>query len=499
MRTAKTKPRVRPKPVTNCTTKTIMKHAPQFIQQTLVFVTLLAASTASAAVRLPALFSDHMVMQQDAAVPVWGWADPEEEVSVAIAGQQKTTRADATGQWKVILDKLKPGAALTLTIKGQNTIIVNDVLVGEVWLGSGQSNMARTTKSAKDFAKEQAAANLPDIRMFKVESGAATSPQSDCKGAWKVCAPETVGGYSAVLFFFGRELHRNLKVPLGLIHSSVGGTTIEQWTDADVQRKQPKLRPLFEALALRTNDAAATKALAPNARIPVGGLFNGKIAPLVPYALRGVVWYQGESNTKTVDLARLYEHQLPLLIHDWRQRWGQELPFVYVQLPNWAKAGEGWCLVQEAMLKTLKLPRTGMAITVDIGDPESVHPQNKEEVGRRLSLWALGTVYGEKVPETSGPLLTGQQFNGASVALQFSHAAGGLVSRGGALRGFQLAGDDRQWHPAQARITGSQVIISYPEVARPVAVRYAWEVNPDANLFNTAGLPASPFRTDDWR
>lgn len=459
----------------------------------------LLINPAWAAIRLPAIISDHMVLQQDALVPIWGWSDPGEHVAVEIAGKSKTTRADTNGQWKVVLERLKPGVPLTLTIRGKNTIIVNDVLVGEVWLGSGQSNMARTTKSAKDFAKEQAAANLPGIRMFKVESGAAPSPQSDCKGSWKVCSPETVGGYSAVLFFFGRELHRNLKLPVGLIHSSVGGTTIEQWTEAALQRKQPELRPLFEALAVRTNEAAATKALPPNARIPVGGLFNGKIAPLIPYALRGVVWYQGESNAKSVELARFYEQQLPLMINDWRQRWGQELPFGYVQLPNWAKAGEGWCLVQEAMLKTLRLPRTGMAITVDIGDPESVHPQNKEEVGRRLSLWALGTVYGEKVPETSGPLFDGQQFNGASVALRFSHAGGGLVSRGGALRGFQLAGNDRQWHHAQARIEGAQVIVSCEEVARPVAVRYAWEVNPDANLFNAAGLPASPFRTYDWR
>lgn len=462
-------------------------------------VVLLVARSGLAEVRLPALFSDHMVLQQERAVPIWGWADPGEEISVSIAGQRKTAGADADGKWKVTLGKLAPGPALTLTVIGKNTVTVNDVLVGEVWLGSGQSNMARTTKSAKDFAKEQVAADLPSIRMFRVESGAATNAQADCRGSWKVCSPETVGGYSAVLFFFGRELHQQLKLPMGLIHSSVGGTAIELWTDADLQRQQPELRPLFDALAQRANDAAATKKLPPNARIKIGGLFNGKIAPLIPYALRGVIWYQGEGNTKSMEQARLYEYQLPLLIKDWRRRWGDEFPFAWVQLPNFAKNGEPWCVVREGMLKTLALPHTGMAITVDIGNPDNVHPQNKEEVGRRLSLWALGSVYGKEVPAISGPLPAGHKFKGGEVTLEFRHTNGGLVAKGGALKGFVVAGEDRKWHPAQARIAGTQVIVSCTEVPRPVAVRYAWEANPDCNLFNGAGLPASPFRADDWK
>ena len=460
---------------------------------------LLAAGTGSAAVRLPAIFSDHMVLQQDRAVPVWGWAEPGEEISVSIAGQRKTARADANGKWKVTLDKLTPGPALTMTVSGKNTLAVNDVLVGEVWLGSGQSNMARTTKSAMDFAKEQAAANLPNIRMFKVESGAATNAQSDCRGSWKVCSPETVGSYSAVLFFFGRELHQHLKLPLGLIHSSVGGTTIEQWTDAETQRAVAELQPIFAAPTQGTNAAAASAAKGPNARIGIGGLFNGKIAPLIPYGLRGVIWYQGEGNTKSMEQARLYEHQLPLLIKDWRQRWGYEFPFAWVQLPNFARNGETWCVVREAMLKTLALPHTGMAITVDIGNPDNVHPQNKEEVGRRLSLWALGSVYGKEVSAISGPLPAGHQIKGGEVTLQFRHTNGGLVGKGGALKGFVIAGEDRQWHAAQARIAGAQVVVSCAEVKDPVAVRYAWEANPDGNLFNGANLPASPFRTDDWK
>jgi sialate O-acetylesterase len=228
-------------------------------------------------------------------------------------------------------------------------------------------------------------------------------------------------------------------------------------------------------------------------------LFNGKIAPLIPYALRGIVWYQGEGNTKSVEQARLYEHQLPLLITDWRKRWGQDMPFAWVQLPNWARNGEAWCIVQEGMLKTLKLPKTGMAITVDIGNANDVHPQNKEEVGRRLSLWALGSVYGKQVPAISGPLPASHEIKGSEVIVNFQHTNGGLVAEAGELKGFAVAGVDQQWHPAQAQITGSQVIVSCAAVKRPVALRYAWQDNPDCNLFNGAGLPASPFRTDDWK
>ena len=228
-----------------------------------------------------------------------------------------------------------------------------------------------------------------------------------------------------------------------------------------------------------------------------GGLFNGKIAPLIPYALRGVIWYQGEANTRPGKSAR-YQFQLPALVGDWRARWGEEFPFAWVQLPNITRAGEGWPLVREAMLKTLRLPKTGMAITIDIGDPGNVHPTNKQDVGRRLSLWALGTVYGQKVTATSGPLPAGQKVRGGEIAVTFSHADGGLVAKGGALQGFVIAGGDKQWTPAAARVEGDKVIVSSADVAKPVAVRYAWADNPQCNLYNGAGLPASPFRTDEW-
>jgi sialate O-acetylesterase len=319
-------------------------------------------------------------------------------------------------------------------------------------------------------------------------------------------------------------------VPVGLINSSVGGTPIESWIAANAQRQVPELRLQFEADARAHSEFDEDRARADfqraldrwkqlqakakaegrpapqrprdplearNRRGGPGGLFNGKIAPLIPYAIRGAVWYQGEANSHP-SRSGLYQYQLPLLVTDWRQGWADEFPFAWVQLPNFRRAGEDWSLVREGMLKSLRLPGTGMAITVDIGEPDDIHPRNKQEVGRRLALWALGDVYGRQV-STSGPLPAGHEVRGREVVVAFTHADGGLVAQGGEpLKGFLIAGDDRQWKPATARIAGETVIVSHPELERPLAVRYAWESDPQCNLFNAAGLPASPFRTDDW-
>jgi len=484
---------------------------------------------ANAAVRLPAIFSDHLVLQREAKVPVWGWAAPGEEVTVSIAGEKRATKAGTDGKWRVQFENLQAGGPHELLARGANEVVVRDVLVGEVWLGSGQSNMAMTVNRAKDFESEKAAANIPGIRVFTVSSGASTAPQEDCKGQWIVCSPETVAAFSATAFFFGREIHRELKVPVGLINSSVGGTPIESWISPEAQLASPELKPFFEAQKREEGgiDSAALKAkyekdlaawpekakqAKAEGRTPprkprdpvalrarkgnVGGLFNGKIAPLIPYAIRGVLWYQGEANSNGTK-ALFYEKQLPLLVKDWRGRWDQELPFAWVQLPNFTKPGDGWCAVREAELKTLRLPKTGMAITIDIGDPKNIHPANKQEVGRRLAKWALGAVYDRKV-ETSGPLPAGHEIKGGEIVLKFSHADGGLIARDGDPKGFVVAGEDKQWKPASARIEGSKVIVSSTEVPRPVAARYAWHPNPECNLYNSAGLPASPFRTDNW-
>jgi len=489
----------------------------------------LVMGTAHAEVRLPALFSDHMVLQQDAAAPVWGWASAGEQVTVSIGGQVKATTADADGKWQIKLDPMKSSGLLEMTVQGTNTLTVKDVLAGETWLCAGQSNMVMTVSASKDYEKEREAAALPQIRMFTVADGRATEPQSDCHGSWIVCSPETVGDFSAVAYYLGRELHQRLGHAVGLINSSAGGTLIESWLDEKTQQQCAELKPFFaqrdrliaafdRAAAEKQYEAAMAKwklALAkaqadkqPPPKQPshpysshlgamdVGGLFNGKIAPLIPYALRGIVWYQGESNA-TPERTPFYETQMRLLITDWRARWGSELPFAWVQLPN-VKKTPSYADIREVQMKCLDLPKTGMAITIDIGESRDLHPKNKQDVGRRLALWALGTVYGEKVPAVSGPLFVRHEVRGGDMVLSFRHTEGGLMAKDGELKGFLIAGANRAWKPAVARIEGDTVIVSAPEVPQPLAVRYAWAADPVCNLFNGAGLPASPFRTDDW-
>ncbi|MFO1482824.1 MAG: sialate O-acetylesterase [Verrucomicrobiaceae bacterium] len=490
--------------------------------KSLALVFLLALS-ARAAVTLPAVFSDHMVLQSGKPVPVWGTADAHAEVTVSIAGQKKSAKADAEGKWSLKLDALTASSEpQTLTV-GDKTI--NDVLVGEVWLGSGQSNMAMNVQGAKDFEQTKAESNLPQIRMFTEGSSASDTEQTQGKGTWVICMPDTVGRFSATLFFFGRTIHTALKTPVGLINSSVGGTPIESWISPEVQKASKELKPFFAAvkqedakfdmekakadyerqLAKWTEDVKKAKAGGkPAPRKPrdpietrarkgnVGGLFNGKISPLIPYAIRGAVWYQGEANSNEPK-PPFYQAQLTLLAKDWRKRWKDEFPFAWVQLPNFTRAGDGWMIVREQMLNALStIPNSGMAITFDIGDPKNIHPTNKQEVGRRLAQWALGAVYHQDVPDTSGPLIDTVTVKGGEIVCTFTHAKG--LNAKGDLTGFEVAGADGQWQPAEAKIDGETVIVSSKAVSEPKNVRYAWKDNPTATLFNGAGIPASPFR-----
>ncbi len=497
----------------------------------LVLAGLLAsACSARADVKLPRVISDHAVLQRDMGVPIWGWAEPGEEVTVSVRDQNKSTKAGNDGKWQVKLEKLAAGGPHTLTVKGKNTLTVNDVLVGEVWLASGQSNMQWTVKASRDSDKETAAANFPQIRMFQVPRLPAREPQADCNGKWFVCSPVSVGEFSATAYYFGRDLHQNLGVPVGLVNTSVGGTPIESWTSLEAQRAASQLSGLFgtwdqrvatydpdKAKAAYEKQLAAYKEAAAKAKAektkppfqPVkpshprdslfypGNLYNAMVAPLIPYAVRGAIWYQGESNAGSAQSGKLYGVQLPLLIQDWRARWGQgDFPFAWVQLPNFkGERFEGWNEVREAMLQALAIPNTGMAITMDIGDSNDIHPKNKQDVGHRLALWARAKVYGEKVPY-SGPLPAGQQVKGNEIVVNFQHADGGLQAKGGELRAFQIAGSDKVWKPATARIDGDKVLVSCAEISQPKFVRYSWANDPGGNLFNGAGLPASPFRTD---
>ena len=401
--------------------------------------------------------------------------------------------------------------------------------------------MALYVLNANNFEKEKANADFPNIRTFQENSGGASVPQDKCNGQWVVCNSNTVGRFSATAYFFGREIHQKTGAAIGLINSSVGGTPIEFWTSLDAQLAQPELKVIIDAHAKDIASAQATwnpeqvqadyekqlaawkeavakanadskpaprqpsKSIEPRLRPdPRAGLFNGKIAPLIPYALRGAIWYQGESNAGT---GKLYGLQLAALIQDWRTRWGSDFPFAWVQLPEYGGPVKsqpvvevsGWALVREGMLQTLKLPHTGMAIALGTGENANIHPKNKQEVGHRLALWALATVYGQKDVAWAGPLLAAHKITGSGVVISFTHTDGGLVAKNGELGGFAIAGADKQWLWANAKIVDDTVIVSHPDVKSPVAVRYAWADNPvavGANLYNGAGLPASPFRTD---
>ena len=498
-------------------------------------VLLLLPVTAGAAdPSLAGIFSDHMVLQREKPVPVWGWADPGAQLTVEFAGQVKTATADSVGAWKVTLDPLTSSSesrTLKLSSPGKHDVMVNDVLVGEVWLGSGQSNMALQVGKAKDAVAEQASATNSLIRLFTSSAKPSAVPQTNPVGSWVVCTPSTVADFSAVLYFFGRDLQQGLGVPLGLINASVGGTHIESWIAESVELADPLTKEKVEALrrsydsydpvkaaaayqeklSLWTNQVAQAQAAGkPAPRKPwdedkmhdtaggPGDLFNSRINPLIPYALRGCLWYQGEANAcEPAPAPTLYRHQLPMLMKDWRGRWGDEIAFGIVQLPNY-KSGDGWLLVREAQLKTLEFPKTGLAVTTDVGERDNIHPLNKQDVGHRLSLWALGTIYGKQVPAAGSPLPTVQEVRGGEIVCSFTQASGLKTRDGGEIRGFAIAGEDKQWKPGHAVISGEQVIVSSPEVSHPVAVRYNWATYPDGNLVNGAGLPASPFRSDDW-
>jgi sialate O-acetylesterase len=445
---------------------------------------IIISPLSSRAIDLPKLFSDHMVLQSGASVPIWGNAKPGESVSVSIKEQTKETIAGPDGKWMVKLENLQTGSPEILTIKGStDTVTIKDVLIGEVWLASGQSNMGFLVSRLKNVEEEKAEANFPQIRVFN-------SGLDQSQGHWQVCTPETVSTFSAAAYFFGRNLHKTLQIPVGILTAAVGGTAIELWISAEAQKNNPQLKEPCELFAQRIDSAKVDQN-------ELGKLFQTRIAPLIPYAIRGAIWYQGEFNTRPA-VAQFYGAQLQTLIKDWRGRWNEgDFPFAWVQLPNFESSDRNFPIVREGMLKTLQLPNTGMAVTIDIGESNNLHPQDKQDVGKRLALWALSSVYG-KSNAPSGPLFKDCSINGNEVVISFDHTEGGLKSKDPVLKGFQLAGDNKVWKTGNARIDGDKVKVVSSEVEHPVAVRYAWASNPPCSLYNGEGLPASPFRTDDW-
>ena len=639
-----------------------------------------------AAVRVPAVIGDNMVLQRDRALPIWGWADPGERVQVVFHGQRREAVTDPNGRWQVTLAPMPAGGPFEMRITGASAIILHNILLGEVWVCSGQSNMnVPVAQWCANWEQEVAAADYPQIRLFNVANVLDAKPRADVYGGWSRCTPASVAGFSATGYFFGRELYKALHVPVGLIHASWGGTPIESWMSYEALTAEPSTRAAAQKLQTQVTDydrlyAAYTESrlaweknnprhdpgnagvgqgwaapetdattwktieqprawqtvpeLAGNAIIwarkevdipaawagqelrlslgplddmdttyfngavvggigaeatpwywitpriytvpgklvkagknliatrivdhgggggfmgqadqlllaptrlagvepiglsgtwqykvesvftqPPGGeapyppivggnpstpacLFNGKIAGLIPFGARGAVWYQGEANANN---GYQYRALLARLADDWRQRWGAPFSFLVVQLPNYgpvaaAPGDSAWAELREAQFRAGQLPGNGTSVNIDIGEAGNIHPKNKQEVGRRLALLALGRAYGQQV-EYSGPVYTAMRREGNGIRLTFAHLGGGLCCHGEALKGFTIAGDDRKFVWAEAKIDGDTVVVHAEGIANPTAVRYAWADNPACNLYNKAGLPAAPFRTDDW-
>jgi len=638
------------------------------------FLLVLVPSGSEAEPRLPHLFTEHMVLQRDMNISVWGWADPEEHITVTLGENTRDTVTTPDGHWNVLLPAMHAGGPFTLAVRGKKALLVKDVLLGEVWVASGQSNMTYALSGAGGATEEIPAARYAQIRFFTVPKKIAITPQEDTlPEAWEICTPDTAKVFSAVAYFFGRDLYKSLDVPIGIILTSWPGTAGEEWTDPDSLRREPVLRPIverwegmpaevknfaaeatgislefddFELLpaagtagppTLLSNfddgtsrtetggvwtynwyDAASTtfelaspgregsgyaarvegeldgasssnlhasfkgadipvdlsafmgirfwvrgrgafqfqmlqptisdwdnysaemiharpewqevtiwfkdlkqagwgvsEPFTPNALTgfvlnmmapfgdperPPSGLYEGMIAPLEKYRIRGAIWYQGEGNTWR---AEQYRTLLPSMIQGWRKGFDEpNFPFLVVQLPNLGTSPELgnsiWAELRDAQLWTSKtVPNTGLAVTIDVGDPKNLHPPRKAEIGERLALWALGATYGRKIVY-SGPIYDSMKISGNEVHIRFRYTGDGLEARGGALKGFSIAGADKRFRWASAYVEGDEVVVSSKEVGAPVAVRYAWANNPDCNLFNKNGLPASPFRTDDW-
>ncbi len=500
------------------------------IAHVMLWAVVLFSGEAVATVRMPSIFSNHMVLQRGKVVPVWGWAKAGEKVTLRFAGQKHVVRATKAGSWRVMLRPLKTGASRSMTIQGaKNRIVLKDILVGEVWLCSGQSNMQVSMVRTLHGPRLLKTINNPSIRMFSVSLAKSRTPQSHCSGGWIAAKPRSVRYFSAVCFYFGHYLQKKLGVPVGLIRSAVGGTRAESWTPRDVLASSPRLRWVLSAqrswerkrrrmysyylrLYMRWRQARR-RARLHRRRAPArprrpgpawhrnspAASYNGMIAPILTYGLRGVVWYQGESN---IGRHAQYRHLMTKLIGSWRKRWKQgDFPFLFVQIAPFRykhRPPDLYNKLCEAQVETWrKVPHTAMVCTHDITNLSDIHPRRKREVGRRLYLAALAKAYGQKV-QFSGPIYRSMKRRGHRLILSFDHVGKGLVMRGKTLKQFIIAGKNRKFYPAQAKIVGKTVEVWSPKVKKPVAARLAWREDAIHNLFNQAGFPASTFRTDRW-
>jgi sialate O-acetylesterase len=496
-----------------------------------------------AKIKITSPFGDHMVLQQNSPVPVWGTASPGEKVTISIGKQTKSGMTGSDGTWRISLNKLNAGGPFEMKINGLNSMTFRDVYVGEVWVCSGQSNMDFTVARENRYwcgvfneKQEVAEASYPLIRVFDTEFSPSNEPQKEVAGTWEIVTPQNIGHLSAVAYFFARDLQKKLKVPIGLITTAYGASTAEAWISKTALQTNPKFESLLSTFQDKINkylpDTAAqskykksyakwvvvaAKAKAegkdelrgPKNPDPVVDqhnpyvLWNGMVAPLATYAMRGVLWYQGESNSPT---ATIYRDLMETLIRDWRKQWNQgDFPFIYVQLANIGKEvesipakGGSEAVKREAQLLNLSIPQTAMVVAIDNADPldmQNVHPKNKQEIGRRMALAARSVAYHEKLV-ASGPIYGKMEVQGNTIKLNFKSTGQGLLFKGDQNKGFAIAGEDKKFVWGEAKIVGNSVFVSSPGIAKPVAVRYGWGSNPPTSLYNTDDLPASPFRTD---
>ncbi len=518
--------------VSNCVFRRVGRLA-------VVLVVLAAPALATAMAAMPRVFSDNMVLQREKPIPVWGKGDAGEEITVTLADKTATAKVGAGGRWTAWLPAMPAGGPHTLAIKGaKGSASFKNVMIGEVWVCSGQSNMAWTVKNSDDADKEIAAANHPNIRLITFMTKTAVSPAQDVEtGGWQVCNPQTIPNFSAVAYYYGRELNSKLDVPIGLINTSWGGSAIEPWTPPVGFARTPKVSQFVDKIdeadqvyikslseyikqrqAYLKKAAGASAAEAGKIERPlppqhpwaaVNGtpsvIYNAMIDPILPYAIAGAIWYQGEANCVGGD-GLLYTEKMRALIDGWRTVWNQgDFPFYYVQIAPWDYASyypgtpDRLPLIWQAQTNALAIPNTGMAVVHDVGNLKNIHPTNKQEVGRRLALWALAKTYGHKDLVCSGPLYKSMTIEGSKIRVAFDSIGGGLASRDGKpLNWFQIAGEDKKFVDATATVEGVNLVVASNQVAKPVAVRFAWNELAEPNLMNKEGLPASPFRTDAW-
>jgi sialate O-acetylesterase len=492
-----------------------------------IVVAVLCTCAAHAEVRLPKIFSSHMVLQRDRPIHFWGWADPQETINVSLDGQSASSTTDKLGKWSLYLPSHAAGGPFTVQVKGTNTLTVDDVMVGDVWFASGQSNMEMPLKGFPGNAvisngeAEIQAANQPKLRLLRIQKKTSAYPLDDFQDTWTTCTPQSATDFSAVAYFFGRAIAQKQNVTVGLIDSTWGGTPAEAWTSFQGLTFDASLMPVFGAwgsmmdsytdmwlvqAADKRADEAADRAHAPKpkhawrpepASWGPAALYNGMVAPAIGYGIKGAIWYQGEANTGA-NRAPIYDKLFAAMITDWRRHWQQgNFPFLFVQLANYKTSPDTlWPTVRDAQRRTLALANTGMAVTIDVGDPNNIHPADKQSVGLRLALAARAIAYGETL-EFSGPLFRQAGIDGEQMRVWFDHAEGLMTKGGGAPQGFEIAGADRKYHAATATLEGTSVVVSGTDVPQPQFVRYGWKDVPVVNLINGAGLPASPFSSEE--